>query len=876
MLFSWPASNAQTPIPPEVLSELEERNIDEQELRRRLLERGIDIDAVEPEDLPQLQAQIEAVIAEMEAERSISQPPVLVDTFPPAEVQNPDPPGSPVDGEESVPNEQPPETPIYGHRIFRNGSLIVQSGGDNVRPPDSYLLGTGDVLVISIFGRSQADLQFTIGADGYIRPSRMPRIFLKGLPLGDARELLRRRFGQYYIFGPGEFAMTVSEARSITVNVFGELTQSGSYTMSALNTAFNALVAAGGPTRLGSIRQIELKRVGEEDKIIDVYEFLSDPSYAADFGLQNNDVIFVPAAASLVTAQGAIRRPGLYEMLPDEGIDELIEYAGGLTASALDGRARVVRIQSGREQVLDFRRSSDSPLIDGDIVELLAVENPIENFVSIFGEVDLPGRYEFREGLRISYLIDQGRLRPSSRKDLAFLRRINPDGTRRLVQINPEEIMANPGGPADLVLQNADGLQVFASRTYVDDSYIFVEGSVRQPIDSFPYPNDQAMTLNEAIILAGGLLPNAANEGFILRRDLSNLQRQSYIEIDLNTAIADPSSDANVILQPFDRVIVFASERYDERFEVDISGAVREPGSYVYDVSLGIGELMRLAGGFTLDAHTDRIEVFRLEYDRNSATRTVVSTLSIDRNLNLISPKDFQLQPFDRVVVRSVSEFESIQEVVLLGEVRFPGDYAIIKDNERVSDIIQRAGGPTEEAFAAGAYMVRPADKLGLVVLNLDEVLKNPSIASNVTLRAGDTIFVPKRQELVTIQVGGTRAADLLDADLVEDGRIVIAYQGGKSAEWYINQYAGGFDSETARRRWTTVRYPNGQVVETKKFFTFNNYPEVRPGSVIRAGIKPPKPEREDGERTNWGEVAQATVSGITTLITLLILVERL
>ncbi|MEL7376044.1 MAG: SLBB domain-containing protein [Bacteroidota bacterium] len=889
---------AQTPIPPDVQTELNERNIDEAELRSRLLARGIDIDNIAPEDLPAIQPEIEAVIAELEAENRASAAAAVGDTLPPAEVQNIQTPGTPVEGQPAAGQESSDTPQIYGHDIFSNGSLIVQSGGDDVRPPDSYRLGSGDVLVVSIFGRSQADLQFNIGPDGYIRPDRMPRIYLKGIALSEARTLLERRFGQYYVFGPGEFAVTVSEARSITVNVFGELVQSGSYTLSALNTAFNALVAAGGPSELGSVRQIKLIRAGEEVKLLDVYAFLADPTYAEDFSLQQNDVVFVPPAENVVTIGGAIRRPGRYELLPNEGLEQLIQFAGGTAADGLDGRARVVRLEDGRRQVLDFRRSeqggdprttgaeqSGDPgapgsestlLVDGDFVEILAVEDPEENFVAVDGEVDLPGRYEFREGLRISYLIDQGRLRPSSRRDLAFLLRVNPDGTRRLIQVNPQEIMTNPGGPEDILLQNNDRLQVFASRTYVDDSFISVAGSVRQPLDSFPYPNDQAMTLAEALILAGGLLPNAATEGFIIRTDPSNQQRQSYLEVDLRAVTEDPGSAENIILQPFDRIIVYASERYAEQFEVEVNGAVREPGSYVYDPSLGVGELIRLAGGFTLDAHTDRIEVFRLQYDRNSATRTIVTTLSMTQDMNLLSPADFVLQPFDRVIVRSVSEFEAIQEVVIRGEVAYPGNYAILQDNERISDLIQRAGGLTQESFADGATMSRPSGGLGDVVLNLDEVIKNPSTASNVVLQAGDTITIPKRQELVTIIVAGTRARDLLASDLVEDGQLVVAYQGRHSAEWYINRYAGGFDGQIARKRWTTVRYPNGQVRETKKFFTLNDFPDVLPGSIIQPGLRPPRPERDPEQRTNWGEIVQTSLQGITSVVTLLVLINRL
>ncbi|MEM8585472.1 MAG: polysaccharide biosynthesis/export family protein, partial [Bacteroidota bacterium] len=396
ILISFGALPAQTPVPPEIRTELDRRNIDETELRTRLLARGIDIDNVAPEDLPALRAEIEAVVAELEAENSTTEPTAVVDSLPPAEVPSIQTPGTPVEGEATVAQDGFEDEPIYGHSIFRDGSLIVQSGGADVRPPESYRLGTGDVLVVSIFGRSQADLQFTIGSDGYIRPDRMPRIYLKGLALAEARTLLERRFGQYYIFGPGEFALTISEARSITVNVFGELVQSGSYTLSALNTAFNALVAAGGPTDLGSVRQIKLIRAGEEVRLLDVYAYLADPSYAEDFSLQQNDVVFVPAIENIVTASGAIRRPGRYELLPQEGLEALLQYAGGTTAGAVDGRARVVRIANGREQILDFRRSEQSGdpqasglafpvLADGDLVEILSVEDPTENSVSVDG-----------------------------------------------------------------------------------------------------------------------------------------------------------------------------------------------------------------------------------------------------------------------------------------------------------------------------------------------------------------------------------------------------------------------------------------------------------------------------------------------------------
>ncbi|MEM7571992.1 MAG: SLBB domain-containing protein [Bacteroidota bacterium] len=866
---------AQVPIPSEVQAELARRNIDEAELRSRLLARGIDIDTVDPSDLPLLQAEIEAVLIEMEAEQAAVPTPgtavITSDSIPPAEVEE-IPLGEIVPSAPAVSAVLEPENPIYGHSIFRDGSLEVQSGGGRLRPPPNYRLGVGDVLVVSIFGRSQADLQFTIDPDGYIRPPRMPRVFLLGLPQVEAEEILRRRFGQYYVFGPGEFAVTVSAARTITVNVFGEVAVSGSYSLSALNTAFNALVAAGGPTEAGTVRQVRLIR-GETVQLIDVYDFLTDPSQVADFSLEDKDVIFVAPVRSLVTIAGAVRRPQRYEFLPNESLSDLIAFAGGLAGNALDGRVRVRRVENGEEQVLSVAAedANSFPLRNGDEVEVLSVINPVERFVAVEGEVDLPGRYEYREGLRLSYLIDQGRLRPGSRRDLAFLLRINPDGTRRLLQVSPTAAMANPGSEADVLLMNADRLLVFASSSYVDESFISVSGSVRSALDSFPYPSDQAMTLAEAILLAGGLQTNADPRGFIIRTDLRNRTRQEYLEIDLEMALNSPSSSANIVLQPYDQVIVYEQERFVDVFEVSISGAVREEGIYPYDASLGIGELIRLAGGFRLDAATNRVEVFRLQYNRNQATQTVVTTLEFDEDLQLITPVGFRLQPFDQVIVRSVSEFEAIKMVEIIGEVAYPGEYAILNDNERISDLLNRAGGLTEEAFPAGGRLFREVDSLGAVVLNLDQVLVNSAEPSNMVLREGDRIEVPKRQDLVTIMVRGTRAENIVSPVLIENGRLIVAFQGARPIDWYIDRFAGGYDRQVARRRWTTIRYANGQVQRISKT------PLVQPGSTIMVGIKPPKRERDsDRERTSVSEIVQATLGGVTTLVTLYVLITRI
>ena len=225
------------------------------------------------------------------------------------------------------------------------------------------------------------------------------------------------------------------------------------------------------------------------------------------------------------------------------------------------------------------------------------------------------------------------------------------------------------------------------------------------------------------------------------------------------------------------------------------------------------------------------------------------------------------------MVVRRGAGFEAIENVVLVGEVEYPGPYALLNDNERLSDVIRRAGGLTPEAFPAGATLYRDVENIGYVVLDLDRVMVNPADPANIILRSNDTLYIPKRQELVTIYTSNTLADRFGRDSTTQDGSIQVAYQGPRSANWYIKNYAGGFNDDNARKRWTTVEYANGQVAETSNFLGIKNYPELRPGAEIRVPAAPPKQRRERREERfdwlGWTRVVLATATTITTYILL-------
>lgn len=852
--------NAQD-LPPEVKQELQQRNIDQAELEARLARKGIQLRGKSRAEILLLQPQIEAEIEAMEAEQR-REAAAEVTSEAAEEIEAAIDNGASVseavnEVTNEINNENLPASNIYGHQIFRNKSLKVYRTTENATPPNSYPLKPGDEVAVSIFGASQTDLVLRLDDQGFVRLPNGYKVNLGGVPLGDARLMLTNRLKRLYTFGDGQLMIRVQTARTISVNIFGEVENNGTFTMSSLNTGFNALVAAGGPTERGTVRNIQVIQ-GDQKTVLDVYEYLLEPTEKSGFFLRNNASIYVPLAEKVITLRGGVERPQLYELRQDESLSDLIKFAGGLRTRAEIENIRVTRYVNGALELFNVNLSlePDFELLHEDVVNIPIIENPIENFITIEGAVLLPGRYPFREGVKLQDLIDNGRLRPGARTDAVFLFRNNDDGTDRLVRLD----LTEGDITSSFELKRGDRVQILSKRSFIDAATFTVNGAVRDSSVTLPFPQDGALTLDEAILLAGGAETNAASEVMLIRTPRSNRDKKVYQRLDLQ-------ADMDFALQPFDRILVYTQERFSDQLAVSIDGAVRAPGRFIYDPSLTLNDLVYLAGGERLDADRGRVEVFRLVISSGQKTRTLLTTIDLEKD------GEFTLKPFDEVVVRSAAEFERIQNVVVVGEVQYPGTYAILSDNEKLTQIIQRAGGLTEEAFPAGATMNRSRDDVGLVVLDLDKVMLNPTLEGNVTLINRDTIFIPKRNDLVTIYTANTLANRFGVDSTAIGGTIQVAYQGPKSAKWYIQNYAGGFNNDTARKRWTTVTYPNGGVKETNSFLLVNDYPTIKPGSSIRVGSAPPKQQKQRREeRFDWLQLASIITGAATTIVTLVLI----
>ena len=350
------------------------------------------------------------------------------------------------------------------------------------------------------------------------------------------------------------------------------------------------------------------------------------------------------------------------------------------------------------------------------------------------------------------------------------------------------------------------------------------------------------------------------------------------MKINVRNAISKPNSADNIILMPNDSLHILSKEDFVDEGFIKVSGSVRNPGEFKYARSLTLSDALVMANGLKLEAAMNKVDIFRIIMNDNQPLKTVVATIEVDKDLNIIDSKfkDFQLQPYDQIFVRTIPKFSLQKYVNVTGEVAYPGEYALIEENEKISSIITRAGGLNTEAFPSGSTLYRPQDNIGFIIINLDEITKNTNSNGNIVLKEGDIIDIPKTKDIVSIK-GATRASDLYLSKILANGTVNIAFDGERSAWYYIDKYAAGVNKD-GRKKLIVVEQPNGTVKRTKNFFFFKVYPTVQKGSTITVGYAEKKVEKDKTpkEKTDWGKILSDTIAQTVALLSFILLIERL
>ncbi|MBO4634837.1 MAG: SLBB domain-containing protein [Bacteroidales bacterium] len=872
-------------------AELDKRGLNEQEVRERLMANGINVDTIQPSEYASYQGRVMAILNQMQAEKAGAkaaastgnaaantggEQTVVVEEVPPV---------SPADVPQTTMGEAAAEAAlekalddnkvsptegndIYGHSLFTGKALDVFRTTDGAQAPDTYVLGEGDEVHISIFGSSQTEIHQRIAVDGSIQPAGSTKIFLKGMTLAQARAAIRSKLSQHYSFRPDQIAVTITTARTLTVSIYGEVGVQGGFTLSALNTAFNALAAAGGPTRKGSVRNIQLSRAGKVSRL-DLYAYITNPTVGLPYDLQNNDVFFVPIAQKVVSIEGAVQRPMRYEMIEGESLIDLINYAGGLTYNAYPEFVQVERFNDGEVKLMEYNLSSvisgkqKVDLVAGDIVRVKPSNRPVENYVEISGDVYYGGRFDLVGNSSLKALIEKAQPRYTAKKDFVFVERHNADETVEVITVPFPGENGNP----DFTLLARDAVRVLELSGYRDVETLSVQGQVRRPFSREFGLNDR-MTVSQAIEYAGGLKPNVYPVAYIVRKDLSNPDKREYIRVSLE-------SDGNTLLRAGDQLKVYDNTTYTNIGEVRISGAVKKPLGTPYDATLSVKDMITMAGGFTLGAAYNRVEVFRLNISETEQVKYEMVTLAVDEDYNLKNA-DFQLQPFDHIVVRMTPNFGTSRVVELSGRVKYPGTYVLQDSRTHLSQIIEMAGGVLDDADP-NIWVFRTYKNRGNIGMSLKAMARHKrQLAADPILMDGDVINIVRQENTVVIRSLGTLMDQYVPDEFMGSQKIMI-YQGGHDAGWYIRHYAGGFD-RNADRNSVTVTMPNYQTESTQRFLGMRNYPKVQPGSVITLRMSPEKikKEEEPQKKVDLETVAAKTLTSVTSIISIVILSKNL
>jgi len=758
---------------------------------------------------------------------------------------------------------------IYGHNLFTDQTLAVFRTTEGAKAPDHYILGSGDQLRITIFGNSQDDLSLEINPQGYVQPAGMPQIYLQGIRLGDARRLLFQRLSGAYRFRSDQFSVTLQTARTLQVNVFGETVLTGTFTLSALNSAFNALAAAGGPEEMGSVRKIQIIR-GKERKTLDVYRFMKDPALQYDFDVQHNDVLFVPMAEQVVRLDGAVRRPMRYELIEGEGLKQLIELAGGLRYNTYVEYVQIERNQADSVVLLEYRLQDildgkqNPSLRDGDVVRIRESSRPLETYAEVVGAVFYPGRYDLTPDLTLSGALKRAQTTPESRLQFFMVERKRRDGTTELLRVSGEE--------ADrFALQPRDLIRVFDKASFADTYELAVQGSVRRPF-SRPFELGDMISLSDALQLAGGTEPTAHPDAVVRRRDPSNPKLEEYLRVDLN-------QPGDFKLQAGDQLTVYDRMTYTRTAGLSITGAVRNTRTLTYDPQLTLSDLILMAGGFSESADPGRIDLFRLEYGTGEGSRYKRISLQVDsqyREVGSIQP--FHLAPFDQIHVRKLPLFDLTRSVRIEGQIMYPGEYPLKEYRMHLSELVKEAGGLNKLADLNYAVLHRTHNGINNVGINLKRCLKySENRRFDPVLVEGDEVKILTFSNTVGIRLKATRQEELYTDVLSQEKAYEVSdyvYQGKHRALWYVRKLAGGF-ADKADKSSVTVRYPDGSVRGTNNYLIVKRTPPVRAGSVIALEYKVEKPKSEKKD-VDVDLVFARTLQALTSLTTVLLLLTRL
>jgi protein involved in polysaccharide export with SLBB domain len=751
-----------------------------------------------------------------------------------------------------------PQLERFGEDVFRNGTGNLEQLPMDLPAGPDYVVGPGDGLTISLSGGISQRLQRVVDREGRVALPEVGAVGVSGRNLGAVQLLVQTVLREQ--FRGVDADVSLSRIRTIRVYVVGDVERPGAYDVSSLSTPLNALFVAGGPTSAGSLRILRHYRGQQLLQEVDGYDLLLHGVRANMQRLQAGDTIEIPPLSGEVTVEGMVRRPAIYELRGEKSLAEVLELAGGVLPSGTLRHVDVERVEShqGRTMLrLDIPETDSDAIVaraledfavqDGDNIKITPILPYADKTVYLDGHVSRPGKFAYRDGMKVTDLIKSYKdlLPEPSTTHAEIIRLSQPDSLPVVLAFNLGDALA--GKDQDLVLKPFDTVRVFGRFDFEDPPVITVTGEVRDPGDHL---TNGVAHLRDAVYLAGGTTPDALlTDAQVFRKTRDGKLR--VIGVNLAKALRGDVED-NIVLESTDRVFVYRDLHKLDPPTVSVEGEVARPGKYPLGDGMTAAKLVRLAGGFKRGAYTREADLTR--YDLELGSKIVSDHINVPIAAALAEQPDADvlLRDGDLLTIQQLSGWKDVgATITVTGEVLHPGTYGI-QQGERLSSVIQRAGGFRSDAYPYGSVFERQqirdlevrnrADLIGRVqdeaanikaipeqnaqdvlakqaavqqfqvtlhklehtepqgrlVLHISSRVEHwANTSSDIQVRADDTIFVPKRPSVVLI-----------------DGAVYnptgITFKPGKSAGWYLRQ-AGG-PTQTANKKGAFVVRADGSV----------------------------------------------------------------
>ena len=578
----------------------------------------------------------------------------------------------------------------FGYDLFA-GSPTTFAPVTEIPIPNDYTLGPGDVLRVQLWGKENQQLELPVSRDGTISfPQSGPQT-VAGLTFDQARQQIKKRVSEQYI--GVQASVTLGELRSMRVFVLGEARNAGSYTVSSLSTITNALYVSGGIKRTGSLRRIQHKRDGKLIGELDLYDLLLAGDTSDDNRLQPGDVIFIPPVGDRVGIDGEVYRPALYELNSGTNLQELVNLAGGLTPQAYPQLVRIERnnddfLRIIAEANLTTPKGKKAKVKPGDRIEVASISDITGQYVEVKGAATRPGRYAWVPGMRVSSVIrslDNDLLREADKRYAAIVRTDPETDTVSVINLRLRQALGNPGGENDILLQEKDQFLIFAD-----------EGKVSAK------SRDQNDAMAERSALNNGTgngEHNGVNSGTSNRANsVSRVDSKEGDEVDYSRFSRE------ALFAPVLQRLKAQAKPGAPQQTIQVTGPVRYPGEYPLPASRQVADAIYVAGGLKDSASLYTAELARFSVDEAGTGETNVQNLDLRAIMN--GDVSVLLQSRDRLLIKSIPEFAQAKTIELDGEVRYPGEYTI-RDGETLREVLQRAGGLTDNAFPKGAIFTR-------------------------------------------------------------------------------------------------------------------------------------------------------------------------